>query len=77
MKIELYTRVSCGYCDQVKKLLKDKGLPYKEFIIEQNITREQVLEKFPTAKTLPVVVVDDEWIGGRDELFRLIYDRGA
>jgi glutaredoxin 3 len=72
MKIELYTKDGCGHCVHTKTTLRTKNLPFTEYNIPKDISREAVLEKFPGAKTLPVSVVDGEWIGGRDELLKMI-----
>lgn len=69
MLIELYTKPGCSRCDQSKKFLREKSIPFTEIEVEKDVSREVVLDKFPGAKMLPVVVVDGTWIGGRDELF--------
>ena len=33
-----------------------------------DFSREQVMEKFPTARTFPIVVVDGFYIGGYNQL---------
>jgi glutaredoxin len=75
MNIELYTRGACQLCDQTKTALKKNNLAFEERIIERDITRDEVLEKFPGARMLPIVVVDGTWIGGRDEILRLVAQR--
>jgi glutaredoxin len=75
MNIELYTRGACQLCDQTKAALKKSNLAFEERIIERDITRDEVLEKFPGARMLPIVVVDGTWIGGRDEILRLVAQR--
>lgn len=56
--VEVYTRDGCSACVNAKKILTDSTTPYQEYKIGRDITREQVLEKFPSAKNLPVIVVD-------------------
>jgi glutaredoxin len=68
MKIELYGRNGCSRCEQSKKFLRDNSIDFVEYEVGKDVPREVVLEKFPDAKMLPVVVVDGTWIGGRDEL---------
>ena len=70
MKIELITRHSppCVYCESAKGFLETRKHEYKETIVGQDITREQLLERFPTARTFPVVVIDDRPIGGFQQL---------
>lgn len=71
-KIELYTRKTCSLCDQARKYLQERNIQYTEYVIDVDIPRDEVLEKFVGARILPVVVLDDVWIGGRDELLRFV-----
>lgn len=67
-KIELITREDCTYCEQAKKLLKERNLEYTELHLGLDILREDVKEKYPSQKLLPVVLIDDELLGGYIEL---------
>ena len=58
MKVEVYTRDACSACTQTKKLLVESNVPFVEYQLERDLKREELLERFPTAKKLPVVVVD-------------------
>lgn len=70
--IKLYTRTTCRVCNDAKKLLTDKNIPYTVIEIGTDVTREEVLERFPGAKNLPLVVVNDEWIGSIEELEKYV-----
>jgi glutaredoxin len=76
MLVEIYTKTQCGHCTRAKLLLQDKGIPYKEYMIGVDIMGEQVKAKYPTAKTVPVVVVNGEYIGGADQLTIKINEEG-
>lgn len=64
----LYTRTNCLYCRQSKDLLRTKQLPFDEKIIDHDITREEVIAKFPDRKVLPIILVDETIIGGYNDL---------
>lgn len=66
--ITVYTKPNCIYCDRAKQLLKSKGLDYKEIIIGEDIHRDDFLELFPEARTVPQIVTDTEVIGGYVQL---------
>jgi glutaredoxin len=66
--IEVYSKDNCVYCTQAVKLLNSLMLPFNEQKLGIHFTREFLLEKFPGAKTFPVVVVDGMYIGGYNEL---------
>lgn len=64
----VYTKDNCTYCDQAKQLLTTKGLPFQALKLGQDITREELLAKVPTARTMPQIFKDDQLIGGFVEL---------
>jgi glutaredoxin 3 len=68
MNVEIYTKPDCPYCTQAKQLLRDKQIPFTEHKLNEDFTREILLEKFPEARKFPVVVLDGFRIGGYTEL---------
>lgn len=66
--IELYTTENCSYCTKAKNILTTLKLEYKNYTFGRDFSREYLLEKFPSARSYPVVVVDGEYIGGYTEL---------
>lgn len=73
--VEIWTRDSCGYCTRAKQLLSSKNIPYTELKLNEDFTREILLEKFPTAKTFPVIVVDGFYIGGFTQLEEMVNEQ--
>jgi glutaredoxin len=68
MKAIVWSKDSCSFCTQAKALLESKGIEYEERNVSQNWTREQLLEAVPTARTLPQIFLDQEFVGGFTEL---------
>jgi glutaredoxin len=68
MKAIVWSKNTCPYCVQAKALLRSKSIEFEERNIEADWTREQLLEAVPTAKTLPQIFLDDNYIGGFTEL---------
>lgn len=66
--IVVYTKDNCPYCVKAKALLKGYGLEYSETVIGKDISREEFLDIFPTARTVPQIIFDGERIGGFEEL---------
>jgi glutaredoxin 3 len=64
----VWSKNSCPYCVQAKALLQLKGIAFEERNIDQDWTREQLLAAVPTARTLPQIFLDDNYIGGFVEL---------
>ena len=68
MKATVWSKNSCPFCVQAKALLESKGIEFEERNISADWTREQLLEAVPTARTLPQIFLDDNYIGGFTEL---------
>jgi glutaredoxin 3 len=69
MKAIVWSKDQCPYCVQAKALLESKGIEYEERnIMHGTYTKEQLLEAVPTARTLPQIFLDEEYVGGFTEL---------
>ena len=69
MKAIVWSKDACPYCVQAKALLSQKGIEFEERnIMKGTWTKEQLLESVPTARTLPQIFLDDNYIGGFTEL---------
>jgi glutathione-dependent peroxiredoxin len=70
MKIDLYTKPDCPWCDKAKELLTSKGFEYNELVVGKDYQKEDLQAKLPfiTRMTVPRIFVDDEHIGGYEEL---------
>jgi glutaredoxin len=66
--IDLYTKPNCTFCTQAKQLLDLYQKPYREIPIGESIMVEELKERFPLARTAPVVIVDGIFVGGFTEL---------
>ncbi len=69
MKAIVWSKDACPYCVQAKNLLQLKGIEFEERNITQGTwTKEQLLESVPNARTLPQIFLDEELVGGFNEL---------
>lgn len=68
MKAVVWSKYNCQYCDMAKALLNQKNIPFEERKIGDGYTREELLEAVPNARTVPQIFLDDELIGGYNEL---------
>jgi glutaredoxin 3 len=64
----IYSKDHCPYCTMAKTLLEKLGIKYKELKIGVDVTREQLLEVVPQARTAPQIVINGQAIGGYDQL---------
>jgi glutaredoxin 3 len=71
-KVEIYTKWGCPYCVQAKALLDRKGAVYSEYDITLGgPKRAEMLERVPDARTVPQILINDQPVGGSDDLHAL------
>ena len=70
-RIRLYTTEWCGYCVRAKVLLDTRGLAYEEVSLDDDPGFRQRVYDLGRRWTVPLVTIDDEPIGGYDELAAL------
>ena len=71
-KVEIYTKLYCGYCHRAKRLLAQKGAQFVEYDITLGGPQKaEMLEGKPDAMTEPQLFIDGVAIGGSDDLARL------
>lgn len=80
MKIEIYSKPNCPYCDKAvhvaQQLVQETSEnSYTKFMLGEDYTREELFEKFPTARTFPQITVDGEAIGGYDNFVKVLENR--
>lgn len=68
MKAVLWSKENCSDCVQAKNFLTLKGIEYEEKKIGQGYTKEELLEVVPTARTVPQIFLNEEYVGGFSEL---------
>ena len=68
MKAIIWSRDQCPYCDQAKALLKSRNIEFEERNVSRDWTREQLLEAVPNARAVPQIFLDQELVGGFNEL---------
>ena len=73
MNAEIYSKDNCPYCDRAKVLLSSKNVNFTEHKIGRDLTREEFLERFPNARTVPQIYLDNQYIGGYDSLVAHLY----
>tara|TARA_B100001109_G_scaffold239692_1_gene222421 strand:+ start:723 stop:956 length:234 start_codon:yes stop_codon:yes gene_type:complete len=65
--IEIWSKQNCPFCVKAKALCEQKGYEYKYYMLDEDFTREELFERFPTARTFPQIVSAGEYIGGYTE----------
>lgn len=69
--IVMYTTAICPYCNNAKKLLKDKGASWEEVRVDTNPElRSEMMEK-SGQRTVPQIWIGDYHVGGFTDLWAL------
>ena len=68
MKAIVWSKDMCPQCTQAKQLLDSRGIEYEERKIGNEWTKEQLLEVVPTARSVPQIFIDEQYVGGFNEL---------
>lgn len=66
--IEVYSTDNCPWCVRAKALLKSKRLDYEEINISTGTDRTMEMVDRSGRRTVPQIFIDNEPIGGFDEL---------
>lgn len=74
--ILIYGKPGCGYCEAAKALCEQRGYVYEYKTLDVDYTREQLLETFPLAKTVPQIVVNGLKVGGFTDFTKYIEETG-
>lgn len=70
--VEIYTSPFCGYCVRAKRLLEQKGVPYREIdVLSARGAKAEMIERANGRRTVPQIFIDGESVGGSDELHAL------
>jgi glutaredoxin 3 len=73
MRVTVYTTKHCGYCYGARALLERLGIPYENVdVTGDGAARAALVGKALGRRTVPVIVIDDEVIGGYVELARMV-----
>ena len=71
-EIIVYTTNYCPYCVKAKQLLLKKGVEFEEVdLTDDDAARMKLVEKSGGRKTVPQIFINNQHIGGCDDLYAL------
>jgi|TARA_X000001036_G_scaffold317766_1_gene296191 glutaredoxin len=77
MKVTVYSKPACQFCDKAKALLTQLKIEYTEKVVTKDISLEELFEELgKTVRTIPQIVIDENHIGGFNELREHFVDKG-
>lgn len=71
VKVVMYTRTVCPYCDQAKALLKRYDVAIDEVNIDVNPSKAAEMIEKSQRRSVPQIFINGEHIGGCDDLVAL------
>ena len=67
-KIEIVGKEDCVWCVQAKLLLDNKEIDYEYKTLFEDLSLTELRERVPDVKTVPVVFINEQYIGGYQSL---------
>ena len=67
MYVKIFGKKNCTGCEQAKALLEAKGIGY-EYVDVMTTPTAQALFRDNGWRSVPQILINDEWIGGFNEL---------
>ena len=71
-KIEIYTKMTCGFCVRAKRLLDMKKAEYAEYSVDfGGAKKAEMVERSGGRMTVPQIFINGSHVGGCDDLMAL------
>lgn len=67
----VYTTTVCPYCVRAKQLLDRKGVAYREINVSNDTETRLALVARTGQRTVPQIFINDQPVGGCDDLYAL------
>lgn len=70
--VEIYLWTTCPFCVRAKRLLDSKGVQYTEYVLDgDEAGRAAMAVRAGGRQSVPQIFIDDQHIGGCDDLYAL------
>jgi glutaredoxin len=66
----VWSQTNCPACTEAKRLLDSKGIVYEVKMLGVDVTKKDLIDAIPHARSVPQIFLDNEYIGGLPELKR-------
>ena len=73
-KVEIYSKSNCSYCDMAMNFFDSRGISYEVYSADDQNVFKEMLERNPSARTVPQIFIDDQLIGGYTDLIEKYED---
>ncbi len=69
--IKVYSGRLCSYCNAAKRLLDNKGVKYREILVDNDPSIREEMERLSGRTSIPQIFIGDTHVGGFDDLAEL------
>lgn len=73
VKVEIYGTSDCTKCINIREFLDEKSITYTDYFIDLMAHDKDEMIRRSGLKYYPQVFINDEYIGGEDDLLMLDY----
>jgi glutaredoxin 3 len=71
-KVEIYTKMTCGFCFRAKRLLEMKKVSFEEYPVDfGGAKKAEMVQRAGGRMTVPQIFINGRHVGGCDELMAL------
>ena len=71
MKVEIYSKSNCPFCEKAKHWFKSHGYEYTEHRMDNEEERLAFYQRVPNARSVPQIFIDDKLIGTYDDFMKV------
>ena len=71
MKVEIYSKSNCPFCEKAKHWFKSHGYEYTEIKMDNEEERLAFYQRVPNARSVPQIFIDDKLIGTYDDFMKV------
>jgi glutaredoxin 3 len=74
-KVTMYSTRFCPYCVRARMLLEKKGVEFTDIRVDSEPQRrEEMMTRAAGRSSVPQIFIDDEHVGGCDDLYDLEFE---
>lgn len=70
--ITIYGKGGCSFCVKAREFCEERNFKYKYLVMGVDYSRDQFFEIFPSAKTVPQIVINRVNVGGYNEMLEYV-----
>ena len=70
MKVEIYSKSNCPYCDMAKDFFNSKDIVFTSYNAENVDIFNELMERNPNARTMPQIFINNKLVGGYTDLIK-------